>query len=163
MLEHSQRIGQAYGLYELALFQTAITGAEWDEADGRWHVRTIRGDELTSDFLVLACGRQSLPKPPNLPGIDRFRPHTFHTSRWDYSYTGGDFDSPMSELADKRVGLIGTGATAVQVLPELAKTAKEVIVFQRRDPLERRVPREPRDVAGLGRHAAGPGGSRSGG
>ena len=131
MLEHSQRIGQAYGLYERALFQTAITGAEWDEADGRWHVRTDRGDELTSDFLVLACGRQSLPKLPNLPGIDRFRPHTFHTSRWDYAYTGGGFDSPMTGLADKRVGLIGTGATAVQVLPELAKTAKEVVVFQR--------------------------------
>lgn len=131
MLEHSQRIGTAYGLYDKALFQTSITTAEWDDADGRWHIRTDRGDELTANFFVLACGRQSLPKLPNLPGIDRFRPHTFHTSRWDYAYTGGDFDRPMTKLANKRVGLIGTGATAVQVLPQLARSAKEVVVFQR--------------------------------
>jgi len=131
MLEHSQRIGHAYGLYDKALFQTMITGAEWNESESRWHISTDRGDELTCDFFVLACGRQSLPKLPNLPGIDRFRPHTFHSSRWDYAYTGGDFHSPMTNLADKRVGLIGTGATAVQILPELAKAAKEVVVFQR--------------------------------
>jgi cation diffusion facilitator CzcD-associated flavoprotein CzcO len=131
MLEHSQRIGHAYGLYEKALFQTSITGAEWSDTDGRWTVTTDRGDELTADHLVLACGRQSLPKLPNLPGIDVFAPHTFHSSRWDYGYTGGADDGRLTGLADKRVGIIGTGATAVQIVPEVAKWAREVVVFQR--------------------------------
>jgi cation diffusion facilitator CzcD-associated flavoprotein CzcO len=132
LLEHSQRIGKAYGLYDKALFQTTITGAEWREDEQRWFVATDRGDELTADHLVLACGRQSLPKLPNLPGIDVFRAHTFHSSRWDYGYTGGDPAQPdLTNLRDKRVGIIGTGATAVQIVPEVAKWAKELVVFQR--------------------------------
>jgi cation diffusion facilitator CzcD-associated flavoprotein CzcO len=132
LLEHSRRIGKAYGLYDKALFQTTITGAEWQEDEQRWSVSTDRGDELTADHLVLACGRQSLPKLPNLPGIDVFRPHTFHSSRWDYGYTGGDPTQPdLTNLRDKRVGIIGTGATAVQIVPEVAAWAKELVVFQR--------------------------------
>ncbi|BBG02628.1 MULTISPECIES: flavin-containing monooxygenase [Pseudonocardia] len=130
ILEHSQRIGKAYGLYDKALFQTTITGA--DRREDRWLLTTDRGDELTADHLVLACGRQSLPKLPNLPGIDRFAPHTFHSSRWDYAYTGGDAAQPdLTKLRDKRVGIIGTGATAIQIVPEVAKWAKELVVFQR--------------------------------
>jgi cyclohexanone monooxygenase len=131
MLDISQRIGHRYELYEKALFQTSITGTRWLDDENHWLVETNRGDRLTCDFLILACGRQSLPKLPGLPGVEQFTGHAFHTSRWDYAYTGGDFNGNMTGLADKRVAVIGTGATAVQVVPELGKYAKEVLVFQR--------------------------------
>jgi cation diffusion facilitator CzcD-associated flavoprotein CzcO len=131
LLDVSQRIGRRYELYDKALFQTAITSACWDDEQGRWHVETNRGDRLTCDLFLLACGRQSLPKLPSLPGIDKFTGHAFHTSRWDYDYTGGDNSGGLSGLADKRVAVIGTGATAVQVVPAVAKYAKELLVFQR--------------------------------
>lgn len=131
MLDVSQRIGRRYGLYEKALFQTSITDARWLDDQGHWLVETNFGDRLTCDMFVLACGRQSLPKLPGLPGVDKFTGHTFHTSRWDYGYTGGDFNGNLTGLADKRVAVIGTGATAVQVVPEIAKYAKELLVFQR--------------------------------
>nr|WP_255326611.1 NAD(P)/FAD-dependent oxidoreductase [Sphingobium sp. EM0848] len=131
MLEHSQRIGRHYGLYEKACFQTAITAMRWQEKEKRWLVETNRGDRMTADFVVLACGRQSLPKLPNIPGIDTFEGHTFHSSRWDYGYTGGDSDGGLVGLGDKRVAVVGTGATALQVVPEVAKWAKELFVFQR--------------------------------
>ena len=73
-----------------------------------------------------------MPKLPGIPGIDTFNGHSFHTSRWDYAYTGGDpLGASMTKLADKRVGIIGTGATAVQCVPYLARAAKELYVFQR--------------------------------
>lgn len=131
MLEVSQRIGKEYGLYDKACFQTHITGARWDDDVKNWTVSTDRGDEMTSDYFILACGRQSLPKLPQLPGIDEYEGHIFHTSRWDYDYTGGSAYGGMTKLADKKVGVIGTGATALQVVPELAKDAGELLVFQR--------------------------------
>ncbi|MFC5066391.1 monooxygenase, partial [Actinomycetospora atypica] len=131
LLEHSQRIGKTYGLYEKALFQTFITGAAWQEDESRWLVTTDHGDRLTADFLVLACGRQSLPKLPRIPGIETYQGHTFHTSRWDYAYTGGDNSGNLTGLKDKRVGIIGTGATALQAVPHLAEGAQELLVFQR--------------------------------
>ena len=131
LLDVSQRIGRRYALYDKALFQTAITSARWDDEQGRWHVETNRGDRLTCDLFLLACGRQSLPKLPSLPGIDKFTGHAFHTSRWDYDYTGGDNSGGLTGLADKRVAVIGTGATAVQVVPAVARYAKELLVFQR--------------------------------
>jgi cyclohexanone monooxygenase len=131
MLELSQRIGHHYDLYEKACFQTSITAMRWQEKEHRWLVETNRGDRLTADFVVLACGRQSLPKLPNIPGIDTFEGHTFHSSRWDYKYTGGGFDGELTGLSDKRVAVVGTGATALQVVPEVAKWAKQLFVFQR--------------------------------
>ncbi|CAN5416593.1 NAD(P)/FAD-dependent oxidoreductase [soil metagenome] len=131
MLDVSQQIGRRYGLYEKALFQTSITDARWLDDEGHWMVETNFGDKLTCGVFVLACGRQSLPKLPGLPGVDKFTGHAFHTSRWDYGYTGGDFNGNLTGLADKRVAVIGTGATAVQVVPEIAKYAKELLVFQR--------------------------------
>ena len=92
---------------------------------------TSRDDRLSARFLVLAGGILHKAKLPGIPGIDRFEGKAFHTSRWDYRYTGGGPDEPMDQLADKRVGIIGTGATAVQVVPQLARAAKEVFVFQR--------------------------------
>ena len=131
IFEHCQRIGTQFGLYPKALFQTEVTTAEWDDDAGRWHVVTSRGDRLSGRFLVTAGGILSKAKLPGINGIETFAGRAFHTSRWDYSYTGGGPTEKMDKLADKRVGIIGTGATAVQVVPRLAETAKEVFVFQR--------------------------------
>lgn len=131
LLELSQRIGKEFGLYDKACFQTSITAASWSDNDERWLVTTDRGDAMTCDYIVLACGRQSLPKLPNVPGVESFKGHIFHSSRWDYAYTGGSDGGPLSNLEDKRVGVIGTGATALQIVPAVAPDAQELLVFQR--------------------------------
>jgi cation diffusion facilitator CzcD-associated flavoprotein CzcO len=131
IFEHCQRIGTQFGLYDHALFQTVVEDAEWDEETQRWQVRTDRGDRLSARFLVTAGGILAKAKLPGIPGIETFGGTAFHTSRWDYSYTGGGPDEVMENLRDKRVGIIGTGATSVQVVPRLAQSAKEVYVFQR--------------------------------
>ena len=132
ILEHCQRIGTQYGLYDKALFHTEVTDLEWDDARSCWIIRTNRGDELTAQFLAMGTGPLHVPKLPGIPGIEDFGGHSFHTSRWDYDYTGGDpSGAPMDHLADKRVGIIGTGATAVQCVPHLARACQELYVFQR--------------------------------
>ena len=132
LLEHSQRIGRHFDLYRHALFQTTMTSARWDEASGRWWVGTDRGDRLRARYLILASGPLNRPKLPGIPGIGAFEGHSFHTSRWDYAYTGGDAQgAPLDGLRDKRVGLIGTGATAVQCVPHLGASAQSLYVFQR--------------------------------
>jgi cation diffusion facilitator CzcD-associated flavoprotein CzcO len=132
ILAHCQRIGRRFGLYDDALFHTEVTGLEWDEAERRWVIATTREDRLTAQFVVLGTGPLSVPKLPGIPGIGSFRGHSFHTSRWDYEFTGGDPDgAPMSRLAGKRVGIIGTGATAVQCVPRLSRACRELYVFQR--------------------------------
>ncbi|HEY3798342.1 MAG TPA: NAD(P)/FAD-dependent oxidoreductase [Caulobacteraceae bacterium] len=131
ILEHSRNIARRYRLYDDALLQTSITGLEWDEGRKRWIVRTNRGDAFTAQFVAMANGPLSRPKLPGIPGIDTFGGHTFHTSRWDYGYTGGDSAGGLTSLADKRVGIIGTGATAVQCVPHLGEWAKQLYVFQR--------------------------------
>jgi cation diffusion facilitator CzcD-associated flavoprotein CzcO len=129
---HAQRIARTFGLYDKALFSTAVTAVEWDEGSSRWLVRTDRGDEIRARFLCMGTGPLHRPKLPGIPGIETFAGHAFHTSRWDYAYTGGDpAGAPMARLADKRVGIIGTGATAVQCIPPLGRDAKELYVFQR--------------------------------
>jgi cation diffusion facilitator CzcD-associated flavoprotein CzcO len=132
ILAHCQRIAQQFGLYDDTLFHTEVTGLAWDEARARWVIETSRGDRLTAQFVVLGTGPLSVPKLPGIPGIRSFRGHSFHTSRWDYAYTGGDPDgAPMTKLAGQRVGVIGTGATAVQCVPQLARDCRELHVFQR--------------------------------
>ena len=132
ILEHCQRIGKHYGLYEDALFHTEVTDLRWDGERSRWIVRTTRGDEFTARFVAMGIGPLHVPKLPGIPGIESFRGHSFHTSRWDYDYTGGDpFGAPMDKLADKRVAIIGTGATAVQCVPRLARACGDLYVFQR--------------------------------
>ena len=132
ILAHCRRIGRQFGLYEDALFHTEVTGLTWDETRALWVVETSRGDRLTARFVVLGTGPLSAPKLPGIPGIASFRGHSFHTSRWDYGYTGGDWrGAPMDKLAGRRVGLIGTGATAVQCVPHLSRDAGELYVFQR--------------------------------
>ena len=131
IFEYSKLLARTFDLYRHALFQTDVTGAEWDAGARRWQVTTSRGDKLSARFFVLAGGILHKAKLPGIAGIDDFEGHAFHTSRWDYSYTGGSPTEPMDRLADKRVGIIGTGATAVQVVPQIARVAKEVYVFQR--------------------------------
>src|SRR5580765_8208177 len=131
ILEHSRRIARHYNLYENALMQTAITGLEWDESAARWIVSTNRGDRFKTRYVAMANGPLSRPKLPGIPGINDFKGHTFHTSRWDYRYTGGDSSGGLTGLKGKRVGVIGTGATAVQCVPHLGEWAKELYVFQR--------------------------------
>ena len=131
LLEHSRRIGRHFGLYDKALFQTEITEARWYEDKARWLVNTDRGDKLWTRFLVTASGPLQEPKLPGIPGVESFAGHSFHTSRWDYNYTGGNALGALDKLADKSVAIIGTGATAVQCVPHLAEGAKKLYVFQR--------------------------------
>ncbi|MFM7253498.1 MAG: flavin-containing monooxygenase [Ilumatobacteraceae bacterium] len=126
------RIATTFGLYERALFSTAVTLLEWDDRISRWVIHTDRGDRLTARFVSMGTGPLHRPKLPGIDGIDTFEGHCFHTSRWDYAYTGGDpTGTPMTGLASRRVGIIGTGATAVQCIPNLGRDAHELFVFQR--------------------------------
>ena len=131
IFEYCQLMGRHFGLYHRALFQTIITGAVWDDDAKRWNVTTSRGDVLRSRYIVIAGGILHKPKVPGIPGIETFKGRMFHTSRWDYDYTGGGPRQPMDRLGDKRVGIIGTGATALQAVPRLAEAAAELFVFQR--------------------------------
>ena len=128
---YSERMAKHWGLAERALFQTELTAMEWDEDAARWQLTTQRGDRLSARFVILALGVLDTPKLPGIKGIEQFRGHMFHTGRWDYAYTGGNSDGGLVRLADKRVGIIGTGATSVQCVPHLAEHAKTLHVFQR--------------------------------
>ncbi|MEV5677961.1 NAD(P)/FAD-dependent oxidoreductase [Streptomyces sp. NPDC052179] len=128
---HAVRVARQFDLYPDALFSTAVTSLTWDEESGTWIVATDRGDAFRATYVVTATGTLSEPKLPGIPGIEDFMGHTFHTSRWDYAYTGGTADGGMSGLSHKRVGIVGTGATGVQVIPLLAEDAGHVYVFQR--------------------------------
>jgi len=131
ILEHSRNIARHYNLYDNALLQTGVTGLRWDESAGRWIIETDRQDRIAARFVAMANGPLSRPKLPGIPGINDFAGYTFHTSRWDYGYTGGDSSGGLTGLADKRVGIIGTGATAVQCIPHLGEWARQLYVFQR--------------------------------
>ncbi|ANK80063.1 MAG: monooxygenase [Rhizobiales bacterium NRL2] len=130
--EHCVRIATQFGLYEHALFHTEVEDIRWDEAAKVWTIETSRGDCFTARFVGMGTGPLHVPKLPGIPGIEDFDGHSFHTSRWDYAYTGGDPADPrMENLADKRVAIIGTGATAVQCVPHLARACGTLYVFQR--------------------------------
>ncbi|MFF2929267.1 flavin-containing monooxygenase [Streptomyces mirabilis] len=131
VFEHCRRIGKHFGLYEHAIFSTLIRSMEWDESIGRWRIGTNRGDDIRARFVVMCQGPFNRPKLPGIPGIKDFRGHTFHTARWDYAYTGGDMSGGLDKLADKRVAVIGTGASGIQVVPHLARFARHLYVFQR--------------------------------
>ncbi len=131
ILQHLQAIAERYDLVADALFHTGVERAEWDEGGARWHVHTDRGDDIACRWYVLAVGILNLLKLPAIPGMEEFEGHAFHSSRWDYDYTGGGPHEPLTRLGDKAVALVGTGASGIQVLPPLAEAARHVFVFQR--------------------------------
>jgi len=129
--EHARAIGRHFGLYDRALFQTEVKELRWDETAKLWRIATSRGDKIAARYVVSVTGALHRPKLPGIPGIKSFAGHSFHTSRWDYEYTGGSSMGNLTKLADKRVGIIGTGATAVQCVPYLGEYSKHLYVFQR--------------------------------
>ncbi|MFE0860572.1 flavin-containing monooxygenase [Streptomyces rochei] len=128
---HAVRIAEKFDLGADALFSTSVTSLTWDDNARNWLVTTDSGDEFRATYVITATGTLTELKLPGIPGIENFQGHTFHTSRWDYGYTGGTPDGGLTGLADKRVGVVGTGATGVQVIPKLAADAGHVYVFQR--------------------------------
>jgi cation diffusion facilitator CzcD-associated flavoprotein CzcO len=132
ILAHARRIAERFGLDDGALYSTEVRELVWDADRSRWLVRTDRGDELRARFVTMGTGPLHRPKLPGIPGIETFAGRCFHTSRWEYGYTGGDpSGAPMTGLADRRVGIVGTGATAVQCISRLARDAGALTVFQR--------------------------------
>ena len=121
IMEYCQLVARKSGFYDHALFHTTVQDTTWNEAEGRWTVSTDRGDKMRARYVVLANGILTTPKLAKIKGMETFKGKSFHTSRWDYNV----------DLKGKRVGIIGTGATAVQVIPEIAKVVKELYVFQR--------------------------------
>jgi len=121
ILEYCQLLAERYGFYDRCLFHTTVERTDWDEAAQCWTVQTNRGDRMRARVVVLANGILTTPKLARIEGMSSFKGESFHTSRWNYHV----------DLAGKRVGIIGTGATAVQVIPELAKVVSELVVFQR--------------------------------
>ena len=130
-LEYCHIIAEKYKLYDNSVLQTEVTSTEWDEEKRRWIVSTNRQDRIKARYVVHSNGPLNRPKLPAMKGINDYKGHTFHTSRWDYDYTGGSSHGDLTGLKDKKVAIIGTGATAVQAVPHLGASAKELFVFQR--------------------------------
>ena len=130
--EYCQSIGKRFDLYDKALFHTLVKGMRWDESLQRWRITTDRGDDIRARFVIMANGLLNIPKLPGIPGIHEFKGKMFHTARWEYDYSGGDQKNPvLDKLADKRVAIVGTGATALQAIPYLGKYARQLYVLQR--------------------------------
>lgn len=128
---HCQAIGRHYDLYRRALFQTKVTRIAWNDAAGRYDIETDRGDHVRARHVTVSQGPLAKVKLPGIPGIKDFRGRIFHSARWDYDYTGGDQHGGLTGLAGKKVAVIGTGATAVQIVPRVADHAERLYVFQR--------------------------------
>lgn len=131
ILDHCKSVARRFRLYDDALLSTRVTAAEWNCADRVWNIKTDAGDSFTSRFVCSAIGSLSIPKMPDIPGIESFMGHSFHANRWDYDYTGGTGGRELSNLTNKTVAVIGTGATAVQVIPKIADAAQRLLVIQR--------------------------------
>jgi cyclohexanone monooxygenase len=143
---HCVRIARQFGLYDGALFHTQVTGLRWDDSIQRWHVTTDRGDRIRARFVIMAGGPLNRPKLPGIPGLQDFKGDVFHSARWDYNITGGSWENPvLDKPKDKRVAIVGTGATAIQIVPFLGKYAKEVYVLQRTPPSVDARPNPPTD------------------
>jgi cation diffusion facilitator CzcD-associated flavoprotein CzcO len=140
ILAYLDRCADKYGLRPHIRFDTAATGASFDERTGSWTVETSRGDRLRARVLVSAIGGFSRPSYPDIPGLASFAGKVVHSARWDDSYP----------LEGKRVGVIGTGASAIQIVPAIAPKVAELHVFQRTPPwilpkLDRAIPEEERE------------------
>ena len=130
-LDYCHILSKKYNLYENVCLQTEVTSTEWDEEIQRWIIHTNKQDRMKAKYVVHSNGPLNKPKLPAITGINDFKGHTFHTSRWDYEYTGGNSFGNLSRLKDKKIAVIGTGATAVQCVPHLGESAEKLYVFQR--------------------------------
>ncbi|ORY68389.1 uncharacterized protein BCR38DRAFT_334696 [Pseudomassariella vexata] len=137
-------MAKKWDLADKIMYRTQVNGLQWDDGIRAWKAdmttgRGPGGQEkstlwMNADFVLLNTGLFPHPQVPKLPGLTGFEGAMFHTARWDYNVTGGSSETPfptLDKLNGKRVGIIGTGATAIQVVPEVAKWAKELYVFQR--------------------------------
>lgn len=152
IFEYTRILARHFDLYAAAIFRTEVRALEWNEERGHWIVSTDRGDLIRARFLCIGSGVLNRPKLPGIPGIKSFKGQAFHTARWDYGYTGGGQHGSLERLKDKRVGIIGTGSTAVQVVPHVGAASKELYVFQRTPPAVDERNNEPTDaewMAGL--------------
>ena len=130
--EYCQSVATKFNLYEGALFHTCVTELSWDESIKRWRIATDRGDDFRARFVVMAMGPINTPKVPRVAGLDDFQGKMFHIARWDYEYTGGSQQEPvLNKLTDKRVAIVGTGASAIQAVPYLSRFAQQLYVLQR--------------------------------
>jgi cation diffusion facilitator CzcD-associated flavoprotein CzcO len=121
ILEYLRGVANEHGIRPLISFSQRVSSCVWDGATSRWHVRTEAGETHEADALVLATGQLHRPSIPALPGLVRFAGHSFHSSDWDHGY----------DLTGKRVAVVGTGASAVQFVPEIARQVDRLTVFQR--------------------------------
>ncbi|PQM26291.1 monooxygenase [Sphingopyxis lindanitolerans] len=131
MFFYARSVAEKFDLYRRALLQTEVSELRWDEASGRWLISTRQGDRLRARFVLVSTGQLQSVRLPGIPGVESYKGRSFHTSRWDYDYTGGNATGGLDKLSDKRVGIIGTGATAVQTIPHLGASAGHLYVFQR--------------------------------
>jgi cation diffusion facilitator CzcD-associated flavoprotein CzcO len=129
--QHAISIARKFRLYDGALLQTVVEEARWDDAAARWIITTDRGDTIRAHYFIMTSGSLQTPKLPSIPGLHDFKGHTFHTCRWDYAYTGGNEFGGLTKLRDKKVALVGTGATSIQAVPHLGASAEHLYVFQR--------------------------------
>lgn len=130
--QYCKLIAEKFDFHRQALFHTLVESLVWDESIKRWRIATNRGDDIRARFVIVAAGVLNMPKLPGIPGINEFKGKMFHTARWDYAYTGGSFENPvLDKLSDKKVAVVGTGATAIQAIPYLGKYARQLYVLQR--------------------------------
>ena len=122
ILEYANHVADRFDLRRDVQFDTRVLSATYEERGGRWTVRTDDGGELSAQFVVMATGCLSSARVPDFPGLDRFTGATYHTGKWPHE--GVDFTG-------KRVGVIGTGSSAIQSIPIIARQARELTVFQR--------------------------------
>src|SRR5699024_2591937 len=122
--DYLRRVADKYELYEYTHFGKEMTGARWDVDECRWYVTTADGDTYVGRYLVCGVGALHIPRIPQLPGIERFRGKTFHSADWDHDY----------DLRGKRVAVIGTGASAIQFVPQIAPEVSQLQLFQRTPP-----------------------------
>ncbi|KAF2815548.1 phenylacetone monooxygenase [Mytilinidion resinicola] len=129
---HALNIAKMNNLQSKAHFRTEALTLTWSDSLARWVATTSRGDTIRARFVISAIGILHKLHLPGIQGIEKFAGHSFHSSRWDFAYTGGDrFNSPLDKIRGKRIGIVGTGASSIQALPHLARSGAEVYVFQR--------------------------------
>src|SRR5579875_3079353 len=121
ILDYLRAVARQHGVDRLVVPDTDVRECRWDERERRWTVSSGDGRSWCADAIVIATGQLHQPKIPRLPGAEDYRGHSFHSARWDHGY----------ELRGRRVGVVGTGASAVQFVPEVAERAQRLTVFQR--------------------------------